>query len=426
MSRLANGLSTTIFQSSRPKTIVVGPDAFAIDRDDPGYSDDGHEVVTVYDLLVDKLIGPIEDGSAAHETHDLFLATEIWMDRNGYRSNNLSKLHELHLEFFARLKDIRLPLIDQLAQLPFRYFINFGFDSFLGDAVHRIRPRARIFNISLDELRARWRSDDRASDDAPWVINLLGRVGESTSTYLNLANLFAEVLQDQFLHDQMKQEVSRGSVLYLGMQLRYWYTRILMLSLRSETNGLGGTRRAFELRSPFLPSEGRCIELYSANTSNIEMQTSPYDEILRTLKELKEHHKVTTVFISYRHEEEQRMHEIREHLTANGQIVVNTSDDFSRDVGERWENLRTDAIKRSDFYVQLVTSSLHNNRGSDCWKELDVALSSHGESNHIVPVMYDGLEIEMVAPQLSEKQVIRSETAQWKDRLFDRIARTTH
>lgn len=422
MSRLASGLSTTIFQSSRPKTIVVGPDAFAIDSGDPGFSDDTGAVLTVYDLLVNRLVGATENGDSPHETHDLFLATELWMHRNGYR-NEISKLYDFHIDFFEEIKDVRLPLINQIAQLPFRYYINFGMEGYLSERVLRIRPRARIFNISLDDLRERWHKNDRASDDAPWVINLLGRVGESTCTYMGLADLFSEVLQDQFLHDQMKQEINKGSVLYLGMQLRYWYTRILMLALRSETTGRAGARRAFELRAPYLDSETRCIELYSANTSNIEMQLEKYDQILDTLRELKKSHKITTVFISYRHEEEQRMVEIAEHLRENGQIIVSTSAEFSHEVGSDWERIRTDSIERSDCYIQLITASMHNNRNSDCWNELKIALESHAPRNKLIPVLYDGLDINQIAPELADKQVIREDAPQWIDRLYDRITR---
>ena len=47
--KLATGLSEAIFKSTRPKTIVVGPDAFAMDRGEDGFGDDPDFVETVYD-----------------------------------------------------------------------------------------------------------------------------------------------------------------------------------------------------------------------------------------------------------------------------------------------------------------------------------------------------------------------------------------
>ena len=421
-SRLATGLSEAVFKSSRPKTIVVGPDAFALDRGSQGFGDDGRLIETVYDRLIDELVGKLETGERPHDSHDLFLATEIWLHRNGLDKH--AGLVNIRKDFFDKYQDASLPLIDGIAALPFRYYINFGFDPYLGERVKQLRPRTTIFNIGIDELRERWSPNDRASDDAPWVINLLGRVGEAITTYVDLANLFSEVLQDKFLHDQMKREVDRGSVVYLGMQLRYWYTRILMLALRSETSGAAGTRRAFEMRTPALEAEGRCIELYSASTSRINMEVSNYERIRLALQRLVSEHKIKSVFISYRHEEEGRMKQIRKELSRRGDIVVTTSEDFTRDVGSEWSEIRTKAIENADVYLQLVTSSFHNNRSSDCWKELNIALDIHADDKRLIPIVFDGLDIENVEPRLAPIQSIRSDSSQWLERTLNKVAST--
>ena len=117
------------------------------------------------------------------------------------------------------------------------------------------------------------------------------------------------------------------------------------------------------------------------------------------------------------------MQEIKEELTERGNIVVSTSEDFSHEAGENWEDLRTHAIERAEYYIQLITQSLHNNRASDCWNELELALSSHLSKGRLIPVLYDGLDINNVVPQLDTQQAIRSETNLWQQRLVNRVAR---
>ena len=154
------------------------------------------------------------------------------------------------------------------------------------------------------------------------------------------------------------------------------------------------------------------------------MEVSNYERIRLALQRLVSEHKIKSVFISYRHEEEGRMKQIRKELSRRGDIVVTTSEDFTRDVGSEWSEIRTKAIENADVYLQLVTSSFHNNRSSDCWKELNIALDIHADDKRLIPIVFDGLDIENVEPRLAPIQSIRSDSSQWLERTLNKVAST--
>ena len=71
-----DNIAEVIFNNRKSRTLVIGPDAFAVDRGELGFHDD-KDFETVYDMLVDELIK--QSGQAVtrpHDTHDLFVATE--------------------------------------------------------------------------------------------------------------------------------------------------------------------------------------------------------------------------------------------------------------------------------------------------------------------------------------------------------------
>ncbi|MEL7022286.1 MAG: toll/interleukin-1 receptor domain-containing protein [Pseudomonadota bacterium] len=415
-----DNIAEVIFNNRKSRTLVIGPDAFAVDRGELGFHDD-KDFETVYDMLVDELIK--QSGQAVtrpHDTHDLFVATEIFLANNGYKQ---SLQQNLYIQFFQKYRDLRLSIIDTLIELPFDYIINFGFDDYLSERVKSMRPRARVFNIIRGEKLKRWpkkKSHPGGTVESPWIINLLGSPSDATATYPRLMELFSDVLRPDFLHPAMRNQVANGAVLYLGMQLRHWYTRVLMLLLRLPNQSMSGDRRALEMRSPLNSAEAHCIELYAQNTTNTEVATASFDDVYRLLRELHAEFHVRHVFISHRFVDRQRMVEIRDALKEAVNIIVVTSDDFQRDGGEPWWPLVEKAIQSSSIYLQCITENYRNHDGSVARREREIARSEQWKGTYI-PITYDGLNLDEVISDDKDINPVRADMDSWLEDLINRI-----
>lgn len=395
---MAESLSASLFADGRTLALVVGPDAHVYDTGGPLQASnctDASECLTIYDAWVDYLLP--DRNPPAHSEYDIFLAAEMWQKLEDQKNSRSTDLYDNQRVFFNKFNNAYFPLLDQVSRLPFTYYVNFGFDLFVHENVKRYRSNARLISIRTDDdLINRWPRRSRATINEPWVINLLGRSDqESITTYSNLADLFTEILQQEFLPDIMRSDLKVGGILFLGIPLRYWYTRVLLLALRSDIKHGQRRRRAFELRSPPQPSEKDCMLMYSESTSGISTQINGYDEILSVLQLLEQKHRISTAFISYRHNESERMRPIRDYLEQNGIIVI-TSAEFERRTGESWQNIRTDAIRNSDCFIPIVTKDVAEDRRSDCWNELDIALEYFKGRDCIFPVTFDGISIDKV------------------------------
>ncbi|MDJ0710650.1 MAG: toll/interleukin-1 receptor domain-containing protein [Woeseiaceae bacterium] len=403
-------LSEHIFANNiAPKMVVVGPDAFVVDTGEKGFHDDD-EITTFYDRIIAKLAE--EHEMRGMVTGDHFHATEEWRLRDGRRITGDSR--EIFTEIYGPLvEEVRqesLPIIEAISQLPFQYYFNFGFDPLLIESVQSVKPNARIYEIRQSDNRNLWSLEEpSASVDSPWVINLLGRIEAPFANYIELANLLSRILQNNFLHPQIREDLVTAKVLYLGLQMRHWYTKVLLMALRSQKNEGDFIRHAYEIRDHENSNERQTIETYAQSGHKIKTEEIDYRDITKALDAIVERYGIsaTSIFVSYRHSETCRKNAVVDEILDAHDVAVVSSEKFQNEAGRPWDDIIKDEITQSSIFVILITESLRNDRESYCWKELDIALGlGKDKDKRIIPLVYDGLELPPTAPNISHLQSI--------------------
>ena len=152
----------------------------------------------------------------------------------------LSQEDELGLEieiqqWHEKLADVRSPLHDDLAALPFRRIVTSAFDPLVEAALERVSktPAVKFYNYRGD-------TEDllpEPSEDEPLLYHLFGHPSDTSSLVLTdvqlLDFLAALIAKNPPLPNDLNDTLSNGRLfLFLGFGLRHWYLRVILHVLK--------------------------------------------------------------------------------------------------------------------------------------------------------------------------------------------------
>ncbi len=281
----------------------------------------------------------------------------------------------LDIERLCRSLDSRvLTLYRELAELPFRMCVNVGFDRQMAEACkqHSGRPSVHHYYDCYRGLETR--HDENAEGASPFLVyNLLGDYSADTGSLVvtesQQSDSLRAIASNQPRLDSRVVEVQNDkqvSYLCIGFDFRSWYSRALFHFLKLNASDFA----SFAVRPESLvghPDSGR-ITLFLEGSCDYVVDEGTLDVFVTQLRDRwreisqavsrqpryqSPDDSAPVVFLSYVHEDMDRVEWLEQQLYRNG---VNTWRDDKLRAGDNWDRVLKDVIKSQCHYVVFCQS----------------------------------------------------------------------
>jgi len=362
------------------------------------------------------------DLTGSHTSLNAFLATTLATDKNITGANivDAGNLAHVSQQYFAnggsrtrlelKIKELLQPYVQKttdlhknLAAVPFRYYVNLGFDPLLRNALLQAgkQPQSSYYNFRATghELQG------PATIEEPVLFNLFGSLDDPRSMIISEENLLQCLVKIITRNPPLQSGIAsefadpENAFLFLGFRFDSWHARVLLHILQTDAHSEPSLGLVNE--QAFASAEQQCAAVYFQQShhfnfsqmslpvfsSELRKQFTGTAESEKTKPVLTEDAPV--VFLCYRRMDKDKVIALEQTLH---QANINTwRDEQNLRGGDDWDYVIKDVLnKQADYMLVLQTPNMVSQVKGYCKKEISIALDvqqEFGDFKYLLPAI---------------------------------------